>query len=267
MISRLALLTACLLLAGVAQAQPLIGIESVFDRPEALAQEGPVVCVLDTEHPDVVREKLREKPVEMYKGRVLKRRAAELSGVAAVLVHYSEAKREDIERGNVKAILLMARRHQLDAALDRELFALIRETKIPMIGFCGGCQMIAQAFGGEIGLMRPLLPDEVDPRPQYQPGVFKEWGFMKVQLARPDPLFDGFAGEIVVHEMHAWQITLVPAEFDVLASTHDCRVQVIRHRSRPLYGTQFHAEAYDDAHPDGRRLLENFFRIAGIEKK
>ncbi len=32
----------------------------------------------------------------------------------------------------------------------------------------------------------------------------------------------------------------------------------------PLFGTQFHPEQYDDAHPAGRRLLENFFRLAGI---
>jgi len=255
------------LFASLTSAEPLVGIEYVFDRPAAVVQaSGPVICILDTEHPDVIREKLREKPVEEYKGRVLKQRAEQLTGRKCVLLHYSEARREDIERPNVKAILLMARRKSLDASLDREYFALLRETKIPVIGFCGGHQMIAQAFGGEIERMRPLLPDEPDPHPQYQPGVMKEWGFTKVRLLKSDPLLDGMVESIVVREMHAFQITKLPAEFDTLAATDECPIQVIRHRSRPLYGTQFHPEAYDDQHPDGRKLLENFFRIAGVGK-
>ena len=254
-------------LGGVPGAGPLIGIEHVFDRPAALAQAGPVVCILDTEHPDVVREKLRQQPVELYKGRVLKGQVAELTGLACVLLHYSEAKPDQVDRSNVKAILLMARRGSMDASLDRELFSLIRDTKIPLIGLCGGHQMIAQAFGGEIGKMRPLLPGEPDPHPQYHPGDMKEWGFMKVRVTMPDPLFEGLAPEIVVRQMHAWEIKKLPAEFVVLAATDECEIQAIRHRFRPLYGTQFHAEAYDDQHPDGRKILGNFFKIAGIEKK
>lgn len=40
---------------------------------------------------------------------------------------------------------------------------------------------------------------------------------------------------------------------------------MIAHAERPLFGTQFHPEAYDESHSDGRVLLENFFRIAGIK--
>lgn len=63
--------------------------------------------------------------------------------------------------------------------------------------------------------------------------------------------------------MHAFQMLQTPPEFDVLAATGECPVQAIKHRERLLYGTQFHAEAYDDAHPHGRAILENFFRLAG----
>lgn len=39
---------------------------------------------------------------------------------------------------------------------------------------------------------------------------------------------------------------------------------MIKHRDRLLYGTQFHPEAYDEAHLDGKKLLQNFFRLAGV---
>lgn len=77
-----------------------------------------------------------------------------------------------------------------------------------------------------------------------------------------DPLFAGFSKEIVVKESHAFQLSDVPPGFDLLASTPDCQVQAIKHRQRLVYGVQFHPEAYDTSHPDGRTLLENFFRLA-----
>jgi GMP synthase (glutamine-hydrolysing) len=252
---------------SLAAANPLIGIEDTFDRPAAIAQaSGPVVCVLDVEHPDLIRERLRAKSVDQYRGRVLKQRVTQITGLPCLLVHYTEAHREDLERPNVKAIVLTARRSTLDPGLDRDWFALIRETKIPMIGFCGGHQLIAQAFGGEVDRMRPLLPDEPDPRPQYQPGFYKEWGFLKVRLLKADPLFDGLVVSIMVREAHAFAVSKLPAEFDTLASTDDCPVQVIRHRLRLLYGTQFNPDVYDDEHPDGRKILENFFKLAGVGK-
>lgn len=252
---------------GLAAAEPLVGIEHVFDRPAAVAQaSGPVTCIVDTEHPDAIRDRLREKPVEQYKGRVLKQRVEQITGLPCVLVHYAEAKREDLERPNVKAILLMSRRSSLGASLDHDWFALIRETSIPMIGFAGGHEMIAQAFGGEIGNLRPLQPGEPDPRPQYCPGFCKELGFLKVRLLKADPLFEGLIDAITVRQFHATAISKLPAEFDTLAASDECSIQVIRHRTRPLYGVQFHAEAYDDQHPDGRKLLENFLRIAGAGK-
>lgn len=38
----------------------------------------------------------------------------------------------------------------------------------------------------------------------------------------------------------------------------------MRHGARPLYGVQFHPERYSEAHPDGMRILANFFRLAGL---
>ena len=53
----------------------------------------------------------------------------------------------------------------------------------------------------------------------------------------------------------------VPEGFRLLAARETCRVQMLAHRSRPIFGTQFHPELQDEAHRDGQRILENFFRL------
>ena len=146
--------------------------------------------------------------------------------------------------------------------MARELFAVIREARVPMIGLCAGHQHIAEAYAAEGGSMRRLRPGEADPHPPYHPGMFKEWGFLPVKVTRVDPLFDGLPKELVMQEYHVAEVKRVPEGFDLLASTAECQVQVMKQRGKPVYGTQFHPECYDDAHPDGRRLLQNFFRIA-----
>lgn len=262
------LLLGLLLAAGAAPADAIPQWKEIYAPPSALAeQKGPFICVLDTEHPETIRKKLTEAPPARYKGRVMLDRARAISGLPCVLVHYSQTRQSDFDQPQLKAIVLMARAKRLSAEIDQWLFALIRETRVPMIGFCGGAQMMAQAYGGAIDKMRPLRPGETDPHPQYFPGDFKEWGFMPVSVTKDDPLFARLGPQPVMREMHSYHITKLPQPFEVLASSAECKVQVIKHHDRLLYGTQFHPEAYDDAHPDGRTLLENFFRLAGAKAK
>ena len=32
----------------------------------------------------------------------------------------------------------------------------------------------------------------------------------------------------------------------------------MQHNERPLFGVQFHPELFDEEHPEGRKILENF---------
>ncbi|HZD12442.1 MAG TPA: hypothetical protein VE177_02860, partial [Candidatus Binatus sp.] len=54
----------------------------------------------------------------------------------------------------------------------------------------------------------------------------------------------------------------VPAGFDCLGESASSKVEIIAHKSRPIYGFQFHPERADDQHPDGRILLQNTLKIA-----
>jgi len=107
---------------------------------------------------------------------------------------------------------------------------------------------------------------------------------MPVSVVAEDPILAGLGRAPVFLEMHYCEVKEAPPGFHLLASTADCRVQLMKRDDKPVYGTQFHPEAhtewpYDDrsefvnliypegqsvAQPAGRKLLANFFRVAGV---
>jgi len=264
---------ALMLFAACVSAAPAVAADKVdeawrelFDTPAALAKTtDPVVCFLHIQHPEVIRTQLNSKPAAENTAMKIKNRLAELSGLPCLMLHFTEVKPGELDRPNVKAILISGRSKSVSKDLDATFFPLIRETKIPMIGFCGGLQMIGQAYAAKVGPLRKLRPDEKDPNPKYHPGQFKEWDFLPVKVGVRDPLFAGLPDEMIVREYHAFHILQTPPEFTLLASSVECPVQAIKHKERILYGVQFHPEAYDDDHPHGRQILANFFHIVGLK--
>lgn len=147
------------------------------------------------------------------------------------------------------------------------LMAVYREWERPLIGFCGGHQLMAQAFGSSIGPIANI-PDGVTQLHlatiQRVSGVEQEIGFRPVTVQQSHPLFDQVSPHPHFYQAHYWEVKEAPPGFEVLASSTNCAIQVMAHRERPLFGTQFHPEAYDDRYQDGRQLIKNFLRIAGI---
>ncbi|MBM3860013.1 MAG: hypothetical protein FJ395_10225 [Verrucomicrobia bacterium] len=239
--------------------------KQIYDRPERLAaREHPVIVYLDIQLEDIVRGGLKKltDPLKQATPSRMRERFKELSGLDCLVFHRSEVTGADLDRPNVKAILISGRNTTDVPPDDRPFFDLIRNTTIPMIGFCGGGQLIGKAYGLDIVRMRKLKEGEKDLMPTYHPGFFKERGFLKVQIVKPDPLFAGLGQEIAVKQSHAFQLPDVPGGYDLLASTAECRVQAMKDRKRLVYGVQFHPEQYDETHTDGRKVLENFFRLA-----
>jgi GMP synthase-like glutamine amidotransferase len=220
-------------------------------------ETGPIVCILDTKHPEVIAR-------QWHHTENLKRRAAELTGLPCLLIHYTWLRLVNLNRSNIKAVMINPNVKPINTSYTESLYAFVRTTAIPTIGFCGGHHQVYQAFGGICEDMRMLHPGEPDPNPDYQPGWFKEWGFMPVEITKPDPLFTDLGKEIIVRLEHVSHCTRVPADFEVLARTAECPVQALKHRNKLLYSTQFHPEAYDDEHLDGKIILQNFFTLAGI---
>jgi len=144
------------------------------------------------------------------------------------------------------------------------LMALYQEWTRPLIGFCGGHQLLAKAYGATIGPIAPIPPGISQlhlATTQNISGVEQEIGFQPVMVQTEHPLFHHLDARSAFFQAHYWEVKTTPASFERLATSDQCAIQAIGHRERPLFGTQFHPEAYDDRFGDGRQLLENFFSL------
>jgi anthranilate synthase/aminodeoxychorismate synthase-like glutamine amidotransferase len=116
----------------------------------------------------------------------------------------------------------------------------------PVLGVCLGHQAIGLAFGGRV--VRA-------PKPIH--------GKTSVIDHDGQSIFRGWPADAEVGRYHS---LIVEAESmpEVLAITARTRgdglVMGVRHRTRPIFGVQFHPESV--LTPDGRQLLQNFLEVS-----
>lgn len=105
------------------------------------------------------------------------------------------------------------------------------EMQRPFLGVCLGHQLLADALGGAVRIAEA-----------------PEVGVMTVELTsggETDPLFRGMDSPMTVFQWHGAEISALPAETTVLASSPHCAVQAFRYGER-AYGLQYHVEITGD---------------------
>jgi GMP synthase (glutamine-hydrolysing) len=128
---------------------------------------------------------------------------------------------------------------------DPRIFSL----GIPILGICYGMQLASQALGGAV---------EKCPA--------REFGRSRLEIASMEKLFAGFPHEIDVWMSHGDQVHALPDDFETLASTSTCPFAAVKHKTKPIYGLQFHPEVSHT--PLGGTLIHNFlYNIANCEGK
>ena len=222
---------------------------------------------------DIQHEKITHDPVQgpPHNNEFLERarNIGEAVGVRCIPVHYLDFSLDWLRRHQVRAFFISGNTPdwvEYDWERFKPLQAAVRSGEYPVMGFCGGHQLIGITFGAPCGPLGPLEPGETDLMPDYHPGMRKEKGYLPLQICAPGhPLFDGFppSGPVIM-ESHYWEIKTLPERFRLLASTDWCRIQVMQHEQMPIYSTQGHPEAYTPQYPDGKWLIRNFARVTGI---
>jgi len=147
---------------------------------------------------------------------------------------------------------------------------VLHHADLPMIGFCGSHQFIGFSFNKNLRRvkllrdqpMRKLGPEE--PLPRIAADIHEFYfanGFFPITRVRDDPLFRALPKRMMMSCSHYCEIKRLPRDFELLASSGHCKIEAMRHRTRPIYGTQFHPEAFAEPFLHGRVLLGNFARI------
>lgn len=178
-----------------------------------------------------------------------------IGGCETRLVFHAECIEKSIEDYKADYIIACGRYsdwqygyHNMDREFANE-YRFFAETTVPTIGICAGLQVCALAYGGNIGKMGSN--DE----------VFIESGFKRVTFHEDDPLFANIDNGSEFMMLHRDEVNEVPEEFKVLASSEMCKVQIIKHKTKQIYGLQFHPELYTEMYPAGRQILKNFLNL------
>lgn len=125
--------------------------------------------------------------------------------------------------------------------LFKNEFQLVQNTSTPILGICFGFELISYVYGATMLKMES-----------------KESGILELEQIQDDPIFAGISA-IKVYESHRWVVTKVDENLIALAKSRD-GVEVIKHKSKLIYGFQFHPEMFEDI-TQGNEIFANFINI------
>jgi GMP synthase (glutamine-hydrolysing) len=110
---------------------------------------------------------------------------------------------------------------------------------VPVLGICYGMQLACLSLGSRVTASKE-----------------REFGRTELTISNGSALFRGVPRRTSVWMSHGDKVSTASREFEVLAATRNCANAAVRHRTKPIYGVQFHPEV---AHtPEGGRMLKNF---------
>jgi anthranilate synthase component 2 len=117
---------------------------------------------------------------------------------------------------------------------------------LPILGVCLGHQAIGHAFGGDVVPAQAIMHGKVSPVRHQGGGLFR---------GLPSPF-----NATRYHSLAVRRDTF-PDVLSIDAESEDGEVMGLSHRSRPIFGVQFHPESIASEH--GHAVIANFLTAAG----
>jgi anthranilate synthase/aminodeoxychorismate synthase-like glutamine amidotransferase len=130
-----------------------------------------------------------------------------------------------------------------EAGISNDVIARLG-ARIPILGVCLGHQCLAAALGGRV--VRAQRPRHGKTSPVHHDGA---------------GIFAGLPSPFEATRYHSLLVPRdgLPECLEVVATTPEDEIMALRHRSRPLWGVQFHPESVLTEH--GHALLRNFLAL------
>lgn len=170
-------------------------------------------------------------------GQLIGRRVRELNVFCQIVRHDLSAER--VRELNPKGIILSGGPASVYEPNAPHCDPAIFDLGIPVLGICYGLHLACQTLGAKV-----------------EAAAHREFGRASCRVDTADPLFAGVPEETNVWMSHGDQVHTTGGDFIPLATTETCPAAAVKHRSKPVFGLQFHPEV---AHtPYGSRILRNF---------
>lgn len=165
---------------------------------------------------------------------------AEVNGEPPTVIYNDAASWADLSLSTFDNIVISPGPGRPDRPRDFGASArAILESPIPVLGVCLGHQGICHLFGGQVD----LAPEAMHGR------------LSQVYHTQED-IFAGIPSPFSVVRYHSLAVTQLPDTIEPVAWTAEGVLMAVRHRSKPIWGVQFHPESICTEH--GRCLIENF---------
>jgi len=221
-----------------------------------------VILFVDYEHhssrdTEWGRELTRLRTVLTYK-------LEDLAGEHCMLVRYDRVTDDLLRQIDPTAIFISGNgtdpaRYTAEALAPMR--RVIRQHDYPIMGFCGGFQLMAISLDVDVVPMGQVRDDADADEHHSSPfasASVTEVGWMPIELSGDHVLLDGLGDDPVVRHAHMFEVADTPAGFTGVARTDVCELQMVVNDATKAVGTQFHPESWTDEHPAGGRLIANF---------
>mgnify|MGYP005686458367 FL=1 len=180
---------------------------------------------------------------------LIARRIREL-GVFSEIVSHKKIKTSDINQ-SVRGIILSGGPLNVYQINKYSFDKKILELNIPILGICFGHQILSKLNGGRV-----------------RQSKHREFGLANIFKKRDSLLTKNFYGVKKTKEVwmsHADQVSKLPKNFQVIASSTNSKYAIVENKLKKYYGVQFHPEVTHTE--NGKKLISNFvFLICKIKK-
>ena len=176
---------------------------------------------------------------------LIARRVREHSVYSQIVAHDTPA--ADVAAMEPKGIILSGGPASVYAQGAPKCDPGIFDLDVPILGICYGLQLACEVLGGRV-----------------TPAESREYGRRSLEVIDNSDIFTALPDHMAVWMSHGDQVTGLSEGFVALARTDTCPYAAVRHKTRPLFGVQFHPEVTHT--PRGSEILRNFlFHVCGCQ--
>ncbi len=172
------------------------------------------------------------------------------SGVYSEIISHKKVKNKNIDN-SIKGIILSGGPLNVYQINKYSFDKRIIENQIPVLGICFGHQILSKLNGGRV-----------------KQSKYREFGLANIRKKRESILTKNFFNKKNINKVwmsHADQVSKLPKNFNVIASSQNSKYAIIENKKKNFYGVQFHPEVTHTE--NGKKLINNFiFLICKIKR-